>query len=105
MSSEPFKLGLSIVERLVPQESRVVLRTRNRDEMIRIIMRTRKQLTVRDLILVREMGLRPDRPISTPAWFAEVAILTDVSQETRMDYLRQIDWRVYEGKRRGRIIV
>ena len=105
MSSEPFRLGLDIMSRIPATGCHIVLRTRSRDEMIRAIMRTRELLRVGDLILVREMGFRPDHPISTPAWFAEVVVKIGAGAEEKAAWLKQLVWRVYEGKQRTRIIV
>ena len=105
MSSEPFRLGLDIMGRIPAAGCHIVLRTRTRDEMIRAIMRAREQLMVKDLILVREMGFRPDHPISTPAWFAEVVVKVSAGAEEKVVWMKQLVWRVYEGKQRARIIV
>ena len=105
MSSEPFRLGLEIMGRIPATGCHIVLRTRTREEMIRAIMRTREQLRVGDLILVREMGFRPDHPISTPAWFAEVVVKIGAGAEEKAAWMKQLVWRVYEGKQRARIIV
>ena len=105
MSSKPFKLGLPIMERLEPKDGHAVLRTRNREEMIRIIMRTRELLTAHDVILVSERGLRPDFPVPAPMYFAEVVIVIDMPEEEKRQHMRHGAWRVYEGKRKARIIV
>lgn len=74
MSSTPFNLGIPVVDQLTPTSGSVVLRTKDRTVMNHEINRIQLLLSKQDLIKVCPIGLRPDWPIPTAAYFTEVCI-------------------------------
>ena len=74
MSSLPFNLGLSVVDRLEPIDGSVVLRTVNANEMIDEVHRIQNELSSTDVIKVTPIGMRPDQPIPIAMHFAEICI-------------------------------
>lgn len=102
MSSAPFQLGLEVVNRLPIENCWVVLRTKDRAAMIREIARVREHTTVRDEILVHELGYRPDHPVPCAMWFAEVKIKMD--RKPGEEPVIKLGWQEYKGRKRATMI-
>ena len=69
-----WSLGLPIVDELSPNDTSVVLRSKDREDAWDKIRELQKQMSERDLIQVYEIGQRPDKPVPVPKHFCEISI-------------------------------
>ena len=70
MSSTPFMCGLPVVDKLEPKNYSCILRGKSNDDIYKEVYRIANLLTTKGRIKVYPIGLRPDKPIPTSAWFA-----------------------------------
>ena len=100
MSSGPFSLGLPVTDRLPAMSGEWVLRSDSREQMLRKIRRMQEMLTPRDLIMVHDIGYRPDKPVPLRKFFAEVRIyMGDPDRHFNVWW-----WAGYRGKRKSVIV-
>lgn len=83
MSSMPFCLGIPVVDELksVTEETNVILRAKNREEAWHKIRALQNKMSVKDLICVYEIGVRPDSPIPVAMHFSEIAIRPNKAED------------------------
>lgn len=67
-------LGLPVVDKLSPTDTLVVLRSKDRADAWNKIRKLQKEMSIRDLIQVYEIGQRPDKPVPVPKHFCEISI-------------------------------
>ena len=73
-------VGVPVVDKLSPTDTLVVLRSKDRTDAWNKIRKLQKQMSVRDLIRVFEIGQRPDKPVPVSKHFCEVDILPGKAQ-------------------------
>ena len=96
MSSTPFMCGLPVVDKLEPKNYSCILRGKNSDDIYKEVYRIANLLTTNDRIKVYPIGLRPDKPIPTSAWFAEIEIEIDYNCSNVLDTNW---WTIVRGKK------
>ena len=69
-----WSLSLPVVDELSPNDTSVVLRSKDRADAWDKIRKLQKEMSIRDLIQVYEIGQRPDKPVPVPKHFCEIAI-------------------------------
>ena len=74
----------------------------DRAAMIREITRVQEHTTMRDEILVYELGYRPDHPVPCAMWFAEVKIRMD--RKPGEEPGLKLGWHEYKGRKRATMI-
>lgn len=74
MSSMPFQLGIPVVDVPPVNAESFILRSKDQEEMKEKLFRMRRLYGKNDIIKVCYMGYRPDRPVPTATYFAEIAI-------------------------------
>lgn len=100
MTISPFKCGLPVVDRIPQQDCHVILRSHTLQDAMRKVRRLQEGLTVKDMIKVYPIGLRPDKPVPVSAFFAEIEIKINATNEDRLITEANPFWTVYRGKRK-----
>ena len=92
MSSTPFCLGLPVVDDLEPKNGSVVLRSKDEQELLMKLQKVLNELTQNDVVRMHPIGYRPNVPIPTTRYFAEVQISIGKAQSYEPSWIDLWCW-------------
>ena len=96
---------LPIVDRLPTVSCEVILRSKSRKDMEREISRLQNILSRDDLILVYEIGLRPDKPVPVARHFAEVQIRIRGASDADITESISPWWAITTGRKKATMMI
>lgn len=86
MSSTPFCLGIPVVDELPTQSGQYVLRSRDKQDLLRKVQKLQSVLTKNDLIKIYHIGYRPDKSFPVSRYFAEIYVGIGEAEEWQQSY-------------------